>query len=130
MQDSPAPPELLQAVAKFLRDDILPRLDGTAAFQVRIAANAIDLVRREISATAQAAEDERAGLQSLLGLEGETNALTREVAARIADGRLDLDNPLLRSLLWRVTEAKLAVDQPNYPGLERARALRAAAQEL
>ena len=129
MQDAPTPPELLHAVAAFLRDDILPQLEGAAAFQLRVAANAIDLVRREITASARDAEDERAGLHALLGVEGETAALTRELAQRIADGRIGLDNPLLRSLLWRVTEAKLAVDQPNYAGLQRARTLRAAQEK-
>ena len=129
MQDAPTPPELLHAVAAFLRDDIAPRLEGGAAFQLRVAANAIDLVRREITAPVQEAEDERAGLQALLGVEGETAALTRKLAQRIASGSIDFENPMLRSLLWRVTEAKLAVDQPNYAGLRHARELRAAGKE-
>lgn len=125
MQDAPTPPELLHAVATFLRHDILPKLEGAEAFQLRVAANAIDLVRREITAPAHEAADEHAGLQALLGVEGDTAALTRELAHRIADGRADLENPSLRSLLWRLTEAKLAVDQPEYPGLLRAQSLRA-----
>jgi hypothetical protein len=129
MQDAPTPPELLHAIATFLRNDILPQLEGGAAFQLRIAANAIDLVRREITLPAREAEDEHAGLQALLGVAGETEALTRELAQRIADGRIDLENPMLRALLWRVTEAKLAVDQPTYAGLQRARELRAAQEK-
>jgi hypothetical protein len=129
MQDAPTPPELLHAVATFLRNEILPQLEAGAAFQVRVAANAIDLVRREITASVQEAEDERIGLQALLGVEGETEALTRELARRIADGRIDSGDPMLRALLWRVTEAKLAVDQPNYAGLLRARELRVAGPE-
>ena len=129
MQDAPTPPELLHAVAAFLRDDILPRLEGAAAFQLRVAANAIDLVRREITVPAQATTDERAAMQALLDVEGEAEALLRELARRIADGRIDLENPMLRSLLWRLTESKLAVDQPEYAGLLRARSLRAGRQE-
>ena len=129
MQDAPTPPELLHAVATFLRDEILPLLESGAAFQLRVAANALDLVRREITASGEAAADERAALQALLGVDGETAALTRELARRIADGRIDLENPLLRSLLWRVTEAKLAVDQPNYAGLQRARDIRGVRRE-
>ena len=129
MQDAPTPPEILHAVAAFLRDDIMPTLEGGAAFRLRVAANAIDLVRRQITEPVRAAEDERAGLQALLGVDGETKALTRELAQRIADGRIDLEDPMLRSLLWRVTEAKLAVDQPTYAGLQRAQQLRAAGRE-
>jgi hypothetical protein len=129
MQDAPTPPELLLAVAAFLRDDVLPQLEGGAAFRVRVAANALDLVRREITAPARQSEEERDRLQALLGVDGETDALTRELARRIADGRMELQNPMLRSLLWRVTEAKLAIDQPDYAGLQRALRLRAAAQE-
>jgi hypothetical protein len=129
MQDAPTPPELLRVVAAFLRDEILPTLEGGPAFQLRVAANAIDLVRRQITAPARDADEERTGLQALLGIEGETEALTRELAQRIADGRIDPESPMLLSLLWRVTEAKLAVDQPDYPGLQRARKMRQADQE-
>lgn len=129
MQDVPTPAELLQAVATFLRDELLPQLEGATAFRLRVAANAIDLVRREITAPSQEAADERAGLQALLGVEGETDALTRELARRIADGRIDIHDPVLRSLLWRVTESKLAVDQPDYAGLRRGQELRARSEE-
>lgn len=129
MQDAPTPPEILRAVAAFLRDEVLSQLDGGAAFRVRVAANALDLVRREITAPVAEPDDERAGLQALLGVDGDIGALTRELAQRIADGRMDLENPMLRALLWRITEAKLAVDQPDYAGLQRARQLRAPGQE-
>lgn len=128
MQDEPTPAEILQSVANLLREEILPQLTGSSAFQLRVAVNAIDLVRREISVPAQQAADERQALRALLGCEGSTAELTAELAHRIANRTIDLETDGLQAFLWSTTEAKLAVDQPNYAGLRRAKALRAAEQ--
>lgn len=127
MQDGPTPREILDAVARFLRDDLLPQLKGAVAFQVRVAANAIDLVAREIDLSPDRIEAEHAGLRGLLGHDGDIADLTGELAARIADRSIDLNTPGLEAFLWSATEAKLAIDQPQYAGLRRANALRAAA---
>lgn len=126
MQDEPNPEELLQAVASFLRSDILPQLEGGSAFQLRVAANALDLVRRQIMVPPEAIAAEHEQLRTLLGRDGGLAELTAELAGRIADRSIDLEAPGLEAFLWSSTEAKLAVDQPHYGGLVRAQALRAA----
>ena len=50
MQDEPTPPEILAAVAAFLRDTVAPATTGMTAFQARVAANAVDLVARQLEA--------------------------------------------------------------------------------
>jgi len=127
MQDEPAPPEILDAVTSFLRQDVLPRLEGAVAFQLRVAINAIDLVSRALAAPAAETASEHQTLRELLGRDGSIAGLTEALAEGIAAGRIGLHTPGLEAFLWEVTEAKMAVDQPHYAGLLRARSLRAAA---
>ena len=123
MQDQPTPPEILDSVAAFLRADLLPALEGAIAFQLRVAIGAIELVRREIVVGGADAERER--LRALLGrTDGTVEQLTAELARALLDGGVALDTPGVVEHLWRTTEDKLAVDQPGYAGLARAKRLR------
>ncbi len=48
MNDRPTAVELLEAVRRFLQDDVMPALDGHLGYQVRVAANVVAIVAREI----------------------------------------------------------------------------------
>lgn len=129
MYDTPTPEELLAAVSRFLRDEAGPALGasgpqahgGALAYQARVAANMLDMVRRQglLAPAAEAAE--RARLQALLGSSGHAVDLAADLATlnqcltdRIADGTLGPATPGLAEHLWRTTLDKLAVDQPGY----------------
>lgn len=114
MQDTPDPADLLAAVARFLRDELMPTLSGHHAFQLRVSCNALDLVARQIALepAQDAAEVER--LTNLLGHGGALADLNAELSRKIADGALTLETPGLSDHLWATTLAKLAVDQPQY----------------
>lgn len=114
MLDAPAGPDLLQAVARLLRDVLLPRLQADAAFQARVAANALDLAAREWRQAPAAEAADRARLVALLGHDGDPAALEAELCRRIAEGRLSTDDPALLDHLWAGTLARLAIDQPAY----------------
>lgn len=119
MQDAPTPDDLLAAVAGFLREQAIPQLQGQAAFHARVAANALDIVRRQL-ALAPAAEAREAGrLVALLAADGTLTDLNRLLCERIASGAMGLDTPGLVAHLWRVTLDKLAVDQPSYESYRR-----------
>ncbi|MGL6110898.1 MAG: DUF6285 domain-containing protein [Rubrivivax sp.] len=119
MQDAPTPDDLLAAVAGFLREQAVPQLQGQAAFHARVAANALDIVRRQL-ALAPAAEAREAGrLAALLAADGNLTDLNRLLCERIASGAMGLDTPGLVAHLWRVTLDKLAVDQPGYESYRR-----------
>lgn len=120
MREQPAGPELLEAAAQFLREEVLPQLAGRTAFHARVAANVLDLVRREmlLAGAAQAEEAER--LSALLGRRGEAEALNRELCARIAEGLIAADDPALLDHLWATTLAAVAIDQPSYATFRRA----------
>jgi len=120
MQDHPTPAEILGAVAAYLKADVTADITPHAVFQARVAANALEIARRdlELSPAADAAELER--LEQLLGHGGDLPGLNRALAARIADGSIDLSTPGLARHLWLTTLAKLAVDQPTYSGYRAA----------
>ena len=120
MQDQPTAPELLGIVAQFLRDEVVPQLSAHSAFNARVAANAIDIVRRELLLAPQANSAEVERLQSLLGEAGDLETLNRRLCARIASGEIGLPTPGLAEHLWRTTLDKLAIDQPNYAAYRAA----------
>ncbi len=123
MQDRPDADELLIAVAEFLREQAAPHLQGQRAFHARVAANLIDLVRRQIAPAGDSEADERRGLHALLHADGTLAELNLHLCQHIADGTIGLHTPGLADHLWRVTLAKLAVDQPHYDTFRRLSAL-------
>ena len=114
MQDQPTPSEVIGAVAAFLKTVVAAQTTGATSFQARVAANALEMMRRELdlAPAEDAAELER--LTALLGVHGTLAELNAELARRIAAGEVDLTTPDLSDHLWATTMAKLAVDQPTY----------------
>lgn len=129
MLDDPRPEELLAAVARLLREEIGPELSGAAAFHARVAANALDLVQRQIVGEAGIDAQENARLTVLLGRDGPTADLNRRLAARLREGAGEAELPGLMDHLWETTLAKIAVDQPNYASIAPARAIRSAKEQ-
>lgn len=114
MQDPPNAIEMLTAVSTLLRAEILPRLSGRAAYQVRVAANALDIVGRELTHAPSANANEARRLENIIGTHGELDALNWQLCQRIAAGDLTLQTAGLAEHLWSTTLDKLAIDQPNY----------------
>jgi hypothetical protein len=114
MQDTPTASEILAAVARFLKDEAGPALSGHLAFQARVAANALEMTRRQMDLAPTAEAEELARLKTLLGQDGDLATLTAELSRRIASGTVDLATPGLAEHLWATTLAKMAVDQPTY----------------
>ena len=66
MIDAPHGADMLDAVARLLRDTLIPQLPADTVFQARVVANAIDLVAREIRLGAAAQTDATTRLKALL----------------------------------------------------------------
>ena len=98
----------------------MPQLQGHAAFHARVAANALDIVKRELDVAPTANAEEASRLAALLGMEASLEELNRELCRRIEAGEVGLDTPGLKDHLWRTTLTKLSIDQPNYSGYRRA----------
>ncbi len=121
MQDEPHPPEILQAVAAFLRNVVVPGAAPTVAYQARVAAAALDLVRRALVLGPAGDAAELAGLVGLLGPGFGLVDGNAELARRLGAGELDARAPEVAAHLWSVARAKLAVDQPLYHGVAAAK---------
>ena len=66
MQDRPDARELLEAVRAFLEEQVVPALEGTRQFHVRVAANVLAIVGRELAGGEEALRAEWQRLTRLL----------------------------------------------------------------
>ena len=112
----PMPAELLEGVAKFLRDEAAARLDSHTGFLARVAANSLGIAQREFLLGKELASREKKRLQTLLEREGELDELRWELVNRLRGG-LALDTPGLARHLRQTVAGQLAIDQPHYSAL-------------
>jgi hypothetical protein len=119
MRDRPSSAGLLEAFADFYRTQVLPTLPRHLAYHGRVAANVLDIVRRELHLGGRADESELKSLQTLLQRDGDLESLNKLLCERIGRGDIDLEAPALAEHLWRVTLDKLAIDQPSYGAYRR-----------
>ena len=126
MQDEPNSTALLAAVIRFLRDSAAPLLPPREAFDARVAANALELVQRDLALGAASAAAEHERLVALLGREGSLPELNAALSERLSIGGPDAVTPAIKAHLWASTLEKLAIDQPRYSAYLRALAERAA----
>lgn len=120
MQDEPTPVELLESVAQFLRETVMAETSGRTNFLTRVAANALDVVRRQLELAPAADAGEKVRLKKLVGDDGDLAALNAALCERIEQHQIDLNTPGLADHLWQTTLAKLGVDQPQYAAYAHA----------
>jgi hypothetical protein len=123
VNDRPDAQELLGAVERFLREDVVPALDGPRRLHARVAANVVAMVGREIAHGDADLREEWCGLVELLGRQGESppadvaalqhqvNEAGEELVRRIRAGDADA-GPFREAVLThlkRSVDAKLAV---------------------
>jgi hypothetical protein len=109
MLDQPSADLILEQVAGALRDGI------PAGFQQRVAANAVDLVRRERQLAVDFEDRERTRLAELLGQDAPLETLNQVLSQKVASGGDFTEQDLLVRHLIATTIEKMQVDQPNYP---------------
>lgn len=120
MQDLPTSLEIVGVVSDFLREQILPDLEGRTKFHALVAANALDIVRRELETAPVANNGEQDRLISLLKDEGSLDDLNTLLCKQIESGEVTLETPGLKEHLWTSTLTKLAIDQPKYSAFKKA----------
>ncbi|MBK8763448.1 MAG: hypothetical protein KAY46_14305 [Burkholderiaceae bacterium] len=120
MLDQPNADEILEVVTRWLREQLTGQQQASTAFQARVAANALDLVRRQIADGDRLERESHARLRALLGHDGQADALERELCERIRERRLDASTPGLMEHLMASTLAKMSIDQPSYASYRRA----------
>ena len=118
MQNTPTPDELLELVARYLTDVAMPLLPPAAAFHARVAANVLQVVRRQVELAPRQDAAELARLAALGVITDATAAdlpaANAALARAIAEGRIESSDPALLAHLWQSTFERLAVDQPGY----------------
>lgn len=98
----PTAAELVEAVRAHLADQVAPTLDGAAAFQLKVAANALAIVERELQATAATP------------LTGTAHPDEPALAAAIRAGTADTTDPELLAAIAQLVVDRLAVANPRW----------------
>ena len=118
--------ELLAAVQGFLRQSVLPQLEGFDAYTTRVAANSLAIVSREIAARDDILElDREAGSRWLGPAAGaspdeENHPAARALSLALRDGRLQVSGAFIDYLRERSLR-QMAIDNPRYSGFKQAR---------
>ena len=108
--DRPTAYELLDAVSIFLEEKIKNELPKHLGFNLQIAINVINIVKREIKSGKEIDETSSKLISDLL----EDEDTMKSLAESIKNKTLDLEDKNLQSALLEITKMKLSVDNPKY----------------
>ena len=116
MQDRPTAPELLDAMAAKLFEEVREWVPRERRFQVLVLANLCAVVARELRAGDRPDEHDAALFRGLGGEGEDARRAAADLAARIRAGELDED---LGEVIVRLREhvaRKLEIARPGYAG--------------
>lgn len=113
LSNKPTAADLVQAVRQHLEEKILPKLQGSDVFYLRIALNALGIVERELREGPALAEADRQELLALLGSTNTTDA-DQVLLEKLKSGELDVNSTGLLDYLTTRTQRRLSVDNPRY----------------
>jgi aminoglycoside phosphotransferase (APT) family kinase protein len=113
--DRPTTVELIEAARGALGGELLPLLEGRAAFQMRVSLRALGIVRRELELAREHAAVRAAAL-ARVGCEDEA-----ALSAAIRDGELDDRRAEVLATLHELVRCKLEVANPGYVGAQQNR---------
>ena len=116
-QDRPTAAELLSAIADLLREEVTPVLDKAdprLGFQMRVAANALSILEREVRLGPAADSREQARLTALLGREASLEELNRDLAHQLRAGERDERDAALMAHLDATIADKIAIANPKW----------------
>jgi aminoglycoside phosphotransferase (APT) family kinase protein len=118
--DLPRIDELALGARDLLRDDVMAASHGRLQFLARVAANALDIVLRELAIGPEHRRRERERLCALLGDDDELEPLRWRLVEALRDGSMPLHNPDLAAHLRATVVNQAAIDQPRYSGFRAA----------
>jgi len=136
----PTTDELLKSVAEFLREQVMHETQGRVNFLARVAANSLEIVRREISSEPEATQTQVRRLTQLLDklLNNETSEdwtrgsrkptqydidttkLKWRLVEYIRHHKTALVNHEIQHYLRQSVYEQLSIDQPKYPAFVKA----------
>ncbi len=112
--------ELLASVREFLREGLGNALPERAQYLSRVAANSLEIMRRDLLHGGAARAAEQARLATLLGDQAPLAELRWRLVHRLRAGDFALDNPHLTAHLRVTVVNEVLIDQPRYAGAELA----------
>lgn len=121
MLGEPSAKQLIEAAAGFLEKTAAPQLFGHGAFHARVAINVLQTVARELELGPAAAAAETVRLRALLGRDGDLDGLRRAMCAAIREGSITIDTPGVLDHMLASAADRVAIEQPGYGSLKRAR---------
>jgi hypothetical protein len=113
-QSIPKASVLLEAAVKYLETELMPTLEGYHRFQTRVTVNVLNTLRRELELRGAQAAAERSRLIAMLGHDGDVEALSIELAERIREGAISIDDPALRAHVRQSLADALAINNPKW----------------
>jgi hypothetical protein len=123
VQDRPTAPELQDAVREFITTELLPTVgDARLRFRTLVAANLLDMLRRELALEPALLRAERERLAGLLGDAGPAPASAHDLAAAVAAQHAILCTLIRQdrapngtfTALTHSVRAKLEIANPRY----------------
>lgn len=112
--------ELVTGVRDFIRQEVMPATEARVNFLSRVAANALDIVLRELAVGEAFRAREKAALARLLRDDGELERLRWALVGALRDGSMPLDTPGLAEYLRNTVVTQVGIDQPRYSGYRTA----------
>jgi hypothetical protein len=109
---------LLKAAIRYLEEELLPELSGYHRFKVRVTANALGTIKREIELRDDHEISEGSRLIAILGHEDELSILNRELTDKIKTGGVSSDDPELRRHIREALREALAINNPRWIGVD------------
>jgi aminoglycoside phosphotransferase (APT) family kinase protein len=119
--DMPRLDELVESVRDFLRAEVMSETSGRTNFLVRVAANSLDVVYRDLLVGERHRAEEHRRLVALLGGTGSLSELRWQLVHGLRDGSIALDHKGLEQHLRTTVVNQIALDQPKYSGFKTAR---------
>ena len=110
--------ELIEAVSEFLKEKVLPEVEGFTAYNTRVAANSLLIAARQAAGQSEVDEMDRVFAESV-GITGAGEDSARQISLQLKDGTLKADDALVAYLKQR-TLKRLEIDNPRYWGYVEA----------
>ncbi len=115
-QSRPPAADMLAVIRDYLEAEILPGLRDDKWFNVKVAANMLAMIERELRLGPQANAEEAERLTALAGQGGSPEELNRLLAAAIRDGAVKSDDPQLLDHIRRTVTDALRINNPHWLG--------------
>jgi hypothetical protein len=106
--------DMLATIREYVEREILPALRDDKWFNMRVAANMLATIERELRLAPAADEAERARLADLLDTNGTLEELNRALATAIREGKMTIDDPRLLEHLRLSTADALRINNPQW----------------